>query len=189
MIEIITPRLILRPPEMADLEEMQAAKEQVWPELQKWMGWAFDDEFPLAALKRNIENVPSALAEGGCPMLGRCRTTGRFVLRSGLNVLEDRPGQLETGYWVAQDFLGKGYATEACNAAIRYAFNALAARGVYICHYEGNEPSRRVIEKLGFTKTGVLPKAHARCSDGVLLDKHEYVTTDPAVLPALDVSW
>lgn len=186
---IETPRLILRPPTIDDVEDMQRAKEAVWPELQLWMSWAYDDERPIEALIKNTMTVPQVIAEGGCPLLGRCRQSGTFVLRTGLNVMDDRPGVLETGYWVAKEFLGKGYATEATNAAIRYAFNAMAARTIYICHFEGNEPSRRVIEKLGFTKIGVAPKAHARCSDGVLLDKHEYSMKDPAVLPSLDVRW
>ena len=79
--------------------------------------------------------------------------------------------------------------TEASNAVIRYAFDVLDAPAVYISHYEGNIPSRRVIEKLGFVKTGLRDEKHARCLDGTLLDVHEYIMRDKDTLPPLDVRW
>ena len=80
-------------------------------------------------------------------------------------------------------------ATEASNAAIRYAFGHLGAKAVSIGFFEGNEPSRRIVEKLGFRKLGVAHQAARRCLDGVKLDRHEYILTSAAALPELDVSW
>jgi len=37
LMPIITPRLILRPPTLGDLDSIQAAKEEAWPDLQRWM--------------------------------------------------------------------------------------------------------------------------------------------------------
>jgi RimJ/RimL family protein N-acetyltransferase len=34
---IVTPRLVLRPPTLDDLDSIQAAKEEAWPDLQRWM--------------------------------------------------------------------------------------------------------------------------------------------------------
>lgn len=184
-IEIITPRLVLKTPAMKDAEVIAAAMQPVWNDLQTWMSWAHDGVNTV----ESIQKTYVADAEKKNFLRGFCRTSGQFVLSTGLTPREGHDGQYETGYWVAKDFLRQGYATEATNAAIRYGFKALSANSIYICHYDGNEASRRVIEKLGFTKTGVAKKVQARPVDGALVDIHEYIMTDPSVLPPLDVQW
>ncbi len=183
--EIVTPRLVLRQRNVEDAEMIADAMQPVWRDLQMWMSWAHDGENTVESIRKSALTAH----EGRYTMIGSCRETGKFVLMTGLHLHENEPDQYETGYWTAKEFLGKGFATEACNAAIHWGFNVLAAQSMYICHDEGNEPSRRIIEKLGFTKTGVRTKAQARCLDGVLMDLHDYIMTDPSVLPALDVTW
>ena len=85
------------------------------------------------------------------------KSDGDFVVRTALD-LTDEPGVYETGYWVAPRYAGRGMATEATNAAIRYAFGHLGAKAVTIGYFDGNEPSRRIVEKLGFQKLGVAIK-------------------------------
>lgn len=183
--EILTPRLILRHRTVKDAEMIAIAMQPVWHHLQLWMFWARDGANTIEAIKESALNT----TENTHRLIGLCRETGRFVMMTGMDPCENNIGQFETGYWVEENFLGKGYATEGCNAIIRWGFEALAVKSIYICHFEGNNPSERVIQKLGFTKTGVREKAQARCLDGKLLDVHEYIMTDPAVLPPLDVEW
>lgn len=179
MIE--TPRLILRPPTLADAAAITAAKQAVWPELQLWMSWAHPGQDTLEATQSFILSA----SDTDRPLIGVCKQTGKFVIATGLHWRHER---FETGYWVAPDFLGRGYATEATNAVIRYAF-AHGAQAIYIDYFEGNAKSRNVIEKLGFTPLEIKPKAAKRCLDGTPLDEHWYIMRDPAVLPPLDVTW
>lgn len=51
------------------------------------------------------------------------------------------------------------------------------AQAISIGHFDRNEPSRRVVEKLGFQKLGVAHNAAIRCLDGTKLDRHEYILT------------
>jgi hypothetical protein len=37
LMPIVTPRLILRPPTLGDLDSIQTAKEETWPDLQRWI--------------------------------------------------------------------------------------------------------------------------------------------------------
>ncbi len=170
-IDIKTKRLHLRTPTMADAAEIHAEKVKVWHDLQSWMSWATDDSKGIDALKEQF--IETAAAQNH--VTGFCRETGRFVLCTGAT--DKGNGVFEVGYWVAKDMRGKGLATEAAQAMIDYAFDSLKAKQVYICHYEGNEGSRRIIEKLGFKKTGVVCSAHKRFTDGVMMDKHEYAMT------------
>jgi hypothetical protein len=53
-VPIVTPRLILRPPTLDDLDAIQAAKEGAWNDLQRSMAWAFDDQRSREAMERSI---------------------------------------------------------------------------------------------------------------------------------------
>lgn len=184
---IETPRLMLRPATVADVEDITRAKQGVWDQLQLWMSWAYDgDETYEATLARFKERDPE---NAYSVLLGFCRMTGQIAAFTGLDKERGREGGYHTGYWVTKDFLGKGYATEACNAAIRYAFGALDAKVISIAYYDGNEKSRRIIEKLGFEFERTDLQAHPRCLDGVLQDEHHFLLHRPDHLPDLDVRW
>ncbi len=172
-IRIETDRLILRTPVMEDAAAITAAMQPVWQDLQLWMSWSYDGANRVESIKENF----IAKAEANNFIIGLCKDTGAFVISTGISPRDD--ATYETGYWVAKDFLGKGYATEATKAVIQYGFQALGINTVYTCHYEGNAPSRRVMEKLGFTKTGIRCSKQARCLDGALVDVHEYILTNP----------
>ncbi|PZQ48284.1 MAG: hypothetical protein DI551_02010 [Micavibrio aeruginosavorus] len=171
-LEILTDRLIIRVPTLDDAVEINTAMNGVWHDLQLWMSWASDDQKTLEATRAYLTDFDQ---RGFLPLAGFCRDTGRFIVSTGITFHND--GRRETGYWVAKDFLGLGYATESAAATIKYGFNELDFDEFFINHYEGNEKSRNVIEKLGFVKTRVIKSNHPRCLDGVLLDEHQYIIT------------
>ncbi len=179
---IETPRLLIRPPVLADVDAIQAAKEEAWPELQLWMNWAYDSQKPRAALADYIAGIPADTPwELAASFV---RTDNSFAVMSGLHVGVAREGT--TGYWAARHNRGKGYATETTNALIRYAFEVLGVPAVTINYYADNAQSRRVIEKLGFTYTHTVTGGHNRCLDGTPLDVHHFVMKSPSVLPPLE---
>jgi len=188
LMPIVTPRLILRPPTLGDLDSIQLAKLEAWPDLQRWMTWAFDDQRSRQAMEDSIRRMMDYQNQAGIALAGFHRSNGDFVVRTSLDLTEE-PDVYETGYWVAPKYAGQGMATEAATAAIRYAFGHLGAKAITIGHFEGNEPSRCIVEKLGFQKLRVAHNAATRPVDGAKLDRHEYILTSPDRLPELDVSW
>jgi RimJ/RimL family protein N-acetyltransferase len=156
--------------------------------LQLWMTWAFESQRSRRAMENSIRRVMDYQNQAGIALAGFHRINGDFVVRTALD-LTDEQDVYETGYWVAAKYTGQGMATEATNAAIRYAFVHLGARAIIIGYFDGNQPSRRIVEKLGFQKLRVAHNAATRCLDGTKLDRHEYILTSPDSLPALDVSW
>ena len=62
----------------------------------------------------------------------------------------------EIEYCIGTAFQKKGYATEACKAVIKYGFEKIGLHKVQICVRPSNTPSRKVIEKCGFTYEGTL---------------------------------
>jgi len=73
------------------------------------------------------------------------------------------------GYVLSPDFWGKGYATEAVQAALQYAFNDMELQLVSVCHFPENQASKRVIEKSGFVYEGTLRMA-SNAPDGTPMD-------------------
>lgn len=86
----------------------------------------------------------------------------------------DGDGAPELGYWIAPDAWGRGFATEAGEAAIAAARASLGYRRIVAGHFVDNPASGRVLEKLGFRRTGrVEPRdsrARGRAVDCVMFE-------------------
>lgn len=85
----------------------------------------------------------------------------------------------EIGYVLSKAFWGCGLMTEAVSAAIDYAFSEMKLYALFVCHFTGNDRSRRVIEKSGFTpiSTGVF---HAK-QLGVDFEEIRYILKNPLI--------
>ncbi|MCA1040087.1 GNAT family N-acetyltransferase [Bacillus infantis] len=62
----------------------------------------------------------------------------------------------ELAYWIGEEYWGKGYATEAAQAMVRFAFEEKNYHRVFARYFESNPASGRVMEKLGMKEEGVL---------------------------------
>jgi len=62
----------------------------------------------------------------------------------------------EMGYWIGLPYWGRGYATEAAGALIRYGFEELNLNSVFARHFTTNPASGRVMQKLGMAHDGTL---------------------------------
>lgn len=67
--------------------------------------------------------------------------------------------QASLGYWIGVPYWGRGYASEAAAAIIRYGFDELELHRISAQHMSGNPASGRVMEKAGMRKEGVLVDA------------------------------
>lgn len=63
--------------------------------------------------------------------------------------------EIELGYLLARKFWGKGFATEATEACLRYGFEQLKFNEVIAITDLENVTSQKVLEKIGFTKRGI----------------------------------
>lgn len=87
-----------------------------------------------------------------------------FIIESGgefagqLNVSSISYGSLSSatiGYWVSERFAGRGATPTAVALATDYCFFSLRLHRMEICIRPENEPSLRVVEKLGFRYEGL----------------------------------
>lgn len=55
----------------------------------------------------------------------------------------------ELGYWVGQDYWGKGYGTEAAKCLLEIGFNNLKLNRIFAAAFTNNPGSWRIMEKIG----------------------------------------
>jgi len=78
-------------------------------------------------------------------------------------------GEVEIGWRLARHAWGKGYAFEAASAAMEFGFGNLGLDRIVAMTVIGNEPSWRLMEKLGMTRTPELDFDHPWIEEGHLL--------------------
>jgi len=76
-----------------------------------------------------------------------------FHGRPGTNGKQD-PEAVEIGYTIYEPYRGRGLATEAAAALIRWAREEHGIRRFIFSIAPGNEPSLAIARKLGFVQTG-----------------------------------
>ena len=84
------------------------------------------------------------------------KASGECVGQIAYFLVDSKNEFAEIEYCVGTAFQKKGYATEACKAAIKYGFEKIGLHKVQICVRPSNTPSRKVIEKCGLTYEGTL---------------------------------
>lgn len=62
----------------------------------------------------------------------------------------------EIAYWIGEKFWGNGYATEAAQAILHFAFEEKQYHKVFARYFNSNPASGRVMQKLGLKKEGIL---------------------------------
>jgi RimJ/RimL family protein N-acetyltransferase len=177
--EIVTQRLVLRPPRAGDGAAMNEAIAETLEALQRWMPWATPAPTPDQTEAWCCNSGADFVARRQLPMLFFLRDGGAFVGSSGMPRLDWEVPRFEIGYWVRRRLEGQGYVTEAVGALTRFAFETLGAQRVEIRADERNERSWRVAERLGYRLEGVLRNEN-RDACG-LRDTRVYALTQPLV--------
>ena len=84
------------------------------------------------------------------------KSTGTVLGRAGIEELPedygDLAGEPELSYLIGKEYRGNGYASEACQAILRYAAEELGMQRIYLRTSKDNLPSQKLAEKLGLLK-------------------------------------
>ncbi len=84
------------------------------------------------------------------------REIGACIGQIAFFLVDSKNHFAEIEYCIGSDFQCRGYATEATKAIIKYGFEQIHLHKIQICTKTINKPSKRVIEKCGFTYEGTL---------------------------------
>lgn len=140
-------RVLLRPHAEADAEPAFALLHERQPIL-RWLLWSGPREVGELATHFRAWRVGTDVADDYhmalCALPGE-ELVGSLSLRS-----IGHPGTVDLGYWIGEAFWNRGYASEGVRLAARLAFRHLGAQALTSWVFEGNDASRRVLEKNGF---------------------------------------
>ncbi|WP_269583257.1 GNAT family N-acetyltransferase [Roseibium sp. Sym1] len=145
-----TERLVLRPMTLHDAEAIHAY--QSLPEIARYQYWE----------PRSLEEIRGKLTEwtqmhrlegeGTLAFAVETRGDGAFVGDVSLRVTSVEARQGTIGFTLNPDHQGRGFATEACRALLRLAFEDLGLHRVFACCDARNIGSWRVMERLGMRR-------------------------------------
>lgn len=153
---VVTPRLVLRCWDPADSPQLTAAITQSLEHLRPWMPWAQDEPRSLEDRVKHLRKFRASFDLDSDFVYGIFDSQGSEVY--GSSGLHTRVGEgiREIGYWIRQDQVGRGFATEATAALVRVAFEVDQVRRVEVRCDPLNRASLRVPEKLGFVHEATL---------------------------------
>jgi ribosomal-protein-serine acetyltransferase len=157
--EICSDRLLLRPLQEADAEQVFAAIEESREHLAPWLTWPPTIQHPDDARDLCLRCAArwTLRADLGLGMFSL--DDGRFLGGTGMHDPNWDLRSFEIGYWLRTSAVGAGYVTEAVQLQTVLAFEALNARRLEIRCDPNNLQSRHVPERLGFLLEGHLRNA------------------------------
>jgi ribosomal-protein-alanine N-acetyltransferase len=152
---ILTPRLLLRPPQAGDAA-MIFQRYAADAEVTRWVGWPRHERISDTDAFLKFSAAEWGRWPAG-PLLIESRADGRLLGSTGLAF--ETLVQASTGYVLARDAQGFGYASEALRAVVQLARGLAATRLYALCH-PSNSASIRVLERCDFACEGLLPTRH-----------------------------
>lgn len=154
--ELATERLTLRKMIVADASDMYEYASR--PDVTKYLTWNPhpDRDFTREYLEY-LGNRYSAgmfydwavVYEPDCKMIGTC----------GFTAFHCNNDCAEVGYVLNPEYWGRGIAVEALEKVIEFGFENLGLNRIEARFMEGNDSSRRVMEKVGMTFEGIQREA------------------------------
>lgn len=148
-----TQQLVLRPylsADIPDLVRLAGAREIAATTLRIPHPYREQDAVDFVAACQ-----PDADAELSARFAITLRDSAEFCGGVGMRLELDHH-RAELGYWLGVPYWGRGYATEAANAMVRYGFDTLGLNRIYAQHVRENPASGRVLQKIGMRYEGCL---------------------------------
>lgn len=146
--ELKTKRLLLRPYRKDDAPALALNANDY--DVARMTG-RIPHPYTLAHAREHIARQKEDWAKGAAYGFGIFRG-GTHVGGAGLflGAISKTEKPWELGYWIAGLFWGFGYASEAADEMLRFAFADLKLKKVFAGHFADNPASGRVLAKLGF---------------------------------------
>jgi len=145
-----TKRLILRPWQESDTEALYKYASN--PNVGPIAGWATHISVENSReIIRIVLSAPETYAVVLKETGEAVGSVGLMTARSKIHSASMADYECEIGYWIGEPYWGQGLIPEAVDELLRYAFENLQMSAVWCGYFDGNEKSKRVQEKCGFT--------------------------------------
>ena len=122
--------------------------------LKQWLPW-LDDSKTVEDLRQYIQNdITEFKKKEGCDF--GIWYEGQWIGGIGFSSFGTKNRKTSIGYWLSEDFQGKGIMTDSVRALVNYGFEQLNLNRIVIRCAVENTKSRAIPIRLGFKEEGVL---------------------------------
>lgn len=192
-LPIMSPRLLLRSPQIGDGIKINAAVLETFDKLQPIMPWAKSkpsvDDSEIFVRQAAANWILKNNEEPYLPIFIFDKNSHDFIGGTGFHHINWSVPCLEIGYWISNKYSGHGYMTEAVNAITRYAIQHLGVKRIEIRCDVTNERSRKIPEILNFHLEATLKSNRLNTMNGEISDTLLFVKHDLHGLPDIEVTW
>lgn len=151
-----TERLILRKMKRSDAEDMFEYSKD--PEVTKYLLWMPHPSVHYTA--RYLNYLQDRYAVGKFYDWAVVdKATGKMIGTCGFTCFHEEHNSAECGYVLNPGYWGRGIAAEALGAVMKFGFMTIGLHRIECRYMQGNDRSRRVMEKVGMTYEGMMRDA------------------------------
>ena len=155
--------VVLRPPRASDYAEWRDLRGRSREFLQPWEPTWPADDLSRAAFRRRLSAYARDRDAGVAHPFFVFRR-GDGALTGGITLSNIRRGVAQmgsVGYWCGQPYARQGHTLAAVRALTLFSFRSLALHRLEAACLPHNEPSRRLLNRAGFSEEG-LAKAYLK---------------------------
>jgi len=147
----VTDQILLKQVELSDAQDIFDTINTQRAYLGKWL--------PFVAVSLSIENtvffIDKMLEDTQENYIFVIHYDGVFAGLIGFKGNDKQNKRIEIGYWLSESYQKKGIVTQSVKSMCQFAFEELRINRIQIRCAVGNEPSKKIPQRLGFTLEGV----------------------------------
>lgn len=127
--------------------------------LKEWLGWLNQIQTIEDTIRHINGTLQSFVALGGLPTSFAIIYRGNIAGTISFNKISELHRTGSIGYWIGEQYSGKGIVSRAFAEMLTYGFETLHLNRIEVRVAEKNIKSRAVPERFGFVQEGTLQQA------------------------------
>jgi ribosomal-protein-serine acetyltransferase len=149
----VNEEILLKQIELSDAADIFATIDSQRDYLRVWLPFV---DF-TKGMEDSVQYIKSVndVPEESRDLVLTIRYKEKFVGLIGFKGTDRANQKTEIGYWLSEEYQGKGIVTESVKALVSYAFSEMDMNRIQIKCAIGNSRSKNIPKRLGFTFEGV----------------------------------
>jgi len=147
-------KLELRTLVSGNADEVFEVIDQNRKHLRPWLPWVDNVKSPYNT-RQTIERWRRQFKDKSDYVFG-IFSGGNYIGNIGLHDTNSNNKSAMVGYWLAENYQGKGIMTDCVRVLMNFGFDELDLNRIWLCCASGNTKSGAIPERLGFVCEGIL---------------------------------
>lgn len=160
-------KIVLRKLNLGDIKDLAdlCNNKNIWDNLRDFIPYPYTEELAKSFIEFCLlEDVQTTFA---IELNDKFAGVIDLILKDDIYKLS-----AEIGYWIGEQYWGKGIATEAVKMIVNYGFTKLNLLRIFTGVIDRNIASRKVLEKAGFKLDCIFEKAILK--NNIICDEYRY---------------